>query len=560
MNIFFYSIFFKNNNSQGSMSGAMTAIVLVSFLMNSSDIKAQNAKTEIPHLRQQGTASQLIVQGKPFLILGGELGNSTASNPSSMNPFWINFKKMNLNTILAPVYWELMEPQEGLYDFSLVDSLVVNARRHNLKLVLLWFGTWKNSMSCYVPYWIKNEFERFPRAKDKNNNAMEILTAFSRTNLEADKKAFTKLMKHLRDFDEHQQTVLMIQVENEVGMIPDARDFFPKATELFKSDVPEKLMHYLFKNKNNLAPGFKAFWIGSSARSTGTWEEIFGKGVTTDEVFMAWHFSEYINEIAAAGKTEYPLPMFVNAALIREGSIPGQYPSGGPLPHLIDIWKAGAPSIDILSPDIYFGNFSDWCQQYSKSGNPLFIPEALASHQCASNVFYAFGLDAIGFCPFSIESIDPEIHRLTQSYALLSQLMPLILNYQGKGIMKGVLLDKDHPEEKIAMGKYILRITFELNDQYAAQPQEKDPRAGGLIIQTGPDEYLVAGSGLIVTFETQKPNLLTAGIMSIDEGKYINGEWVPRKRLNGDQSHQGRHMRLPYMDAEIQRVKLYQYK
>ncbi len=537
----------------------ITVIALFIFFML-IPVNAQDNKN-IPHLIKQGTATQLIVNRKPFLILGGELGNSTASDIEYLKPNWQNFRKMNLNTILAPVYWELLEPEEGKFNFELVDDLIKDARKYNIKLILLWFGSWKNSMSCYTPAWVKTDFEKFLRAKDKNGKSMEILTAFSYENLEADKKAFASLMKHLREIDNNEQTVIMIQVENEVGMIPDARDYFSKATELFNSKVPDELMSYLLNNKEKLIPEFSNFWQENGVKTSGSWEEVFGKSPYTDEVFMAWHYAKYINEIIVAGKNEYPLPMFVNAALIREGYLPGQYPSAGPLPHIIDVWRAGAPTNDFLSPDIYFPNFVEWCQKYHRAGNPLFIPEANNDHKSASNVFYAVGQhDAIGFSPFSIESINPETHRLTKSYEVLRQLAPLILESQGKDVMAGVLLDKEHPAEKINMDNYIINFSFELNDKYATQPHEENPRAGGLIIQINPAEFIVAGSGLIVTFKSRDNELPLAGILNIDEGKYINGKWIPGRRLNGDQSHQGRHMRLSYWNFEIQRVKLYQYK
>jgi beta-galactosidase GanA len=537
-----------------------TAVLLLLSIFSIDTATAQQDK-DIPHLRIQGTATQLVVNGKPFLMLGGELGNSSASDLEYLKPYWNKFHKMHLNTILAPVYWELMEPQEGMFDYTLVDGLIKDAKEANMKLVLLWFGTWKNSMSCYAPAWVKTNLERFPRAQDKTGKGMEILTAFNRNTLEADKKAFVALMKHVRSVDRNDQTVIMVQVENEIGHLPDARDYCHQATELFQSQVPTSLMTYLQVHKETLTPELKSLWQSTGYKTSGSWEEVLGKSVNTDEVFMAWQYSIYVNEIAAAGKAEYPLPMYVNAALIRNGYLPGQYPSAGPLPHIMDIWRAGGTTIDFFSPDIYFPNFSEWATKFHRPGNPLFIPEATGIHQCASHAFYAFGQhEAMGFSPFSIESLDPETHRLTQSYSVLQQLAPVILQQQGRGTMAGVLLDKDHAQETTYLGNYILHASFELNDKYATQTTDVDPRGGGLIMQVGPDEFIVAGTGIIVTFESQNSSFPLAGFLSVDEGKYVNGTWVPGRRLNGDQDHQGRHIRLSYSDFEIQRVKLYQYK
>ncbi len=516
---------------------------------------------EAPHLRRQGTAVQLIVEDTPFLILGGELGNSTASSPGFLQPSWQKFRALHINTILCPVYWELIEPEEDRFDFSSVDAVIHDAREHNIRLVLLWFGTWKNSMSCYAPPWVKKDFGRFPRAQDKGGKSMEILTSFSQNSLQADKKAFAALMKHLRSDDGNEHTVIMIQVENEVGMIPDAREYSSEATKAFQSAVPSELMSYLQEHKEELQPEFRARWEKGGFKASGTWEEVFGTGLHTDEIFTAWFLARYVDEVAAAGKKEYALPMFVNAALIREGYRPGQYPSGGPLPHIIDVWRAGAPSIDFCAPDIYHGSFVDWSDKYHRTNNPLFIPEAGLTLRSAADAFYTIGQhNAIGFSPFAIESIDPAGHRLERGYEVLRQLAPVILEHQGRGVMAGVSADSSHPERRIQFGEYILTISFELLDRYAVQPDETDPRGGGLIIQLARNEFIVAGSGLIVRFESANPERPFAGILSIDEGIYKNGVWMPGRRLNGDQSHQGRHMRLPYRDFGIQRVKLYQYR
>ena len=301
------------------------------FLLSLSGY-AQNSKREregnIPHLEQKGKATQLIVKGKPFLILGGELGNSSASSINYMKPVWSKLVEMNLNTVVTPVYWELIEPEEGKFDFSLLDSLLINARKNSLKLVLLWFGTWKNSMSCYVPQWVKKDYKNFPRSRDKNGNGLEILTPFDKRNLEADKRAFKTLLAHLKEVDLEEQTVLMVQVENEIAMIPTARDHHQLADEAFKGAVPEELMHYIIENKKTLQNNIREAWDRNGNKNSGAWEEVFGKGLSTEEIFMAWYYGQYANEVAKAGKAAYSLPMYVNAALNRPNLQPGEYPSG----------------------------------------------------------------------------------------------------------------------------------------------------------------------------------------------------------------------------------------
>ncbi|MBN1415619.1 MAG: DUF5597 domain-containing protein [Bacteroidales bacterium] len=542
---------------------SIIAVFLVACLQTLSAQQAYAVDKNIPHLRQQGAATQLIVDGKPFLMLGGELGNSTASDMTYMKPVWPVLSAMNLNTLLAPVYWEFIEPEEGKYDFTLVDSLLSNALRHRMRLVLLWFGTWKNSMSCYVPLWIKKDYNRFPRARDNNNKSLEILTAFSEENLQADILAFSALMKHIREVDKA-HTVIMVQVENEVGMIPVASDFCKSANEAFIQPVPQELIRYLQQKKDSLQPEIKDRWAQRGFQTSGSWEDVFGISLATDEIFMAWHYAVYVNRIAAAGKHEYPLPMFVNAALNRPGAKPGQYPSGGPLPHLMDIWKAGAPSIDFLAPDIYFGDVARWCNLYHRPGNLLFIPEIMRGTNNAAYVFYSIGRhNAIGFSPFSIESTEcPEEDRLTAAYELLTQFSPLILEHQGRSTMAGILLNKTDPFQTLELDGYRFNFSFEPLDRYAFKGNLTDSAfaTGGIIISVAPDEFIVAGSGIIVTFESALADNMNVGIGSIDEGRFEKGKWIPGSRLNGDQSHQGRHMRLPNNRFSIQRVKLYRYQ
>jgi beta-galactosidase GanA len=240
------------------LSNRVFSLVLLSALTGSLiiyDAKAQS----VPMLRKQGTATQLIVGGKPFLIRGGELGNSSASSLEYMKPVWERLVKLNMNTVLLPVYWEQIEPTEGGFDFTVFDGLVQDARRNKLKLVPLWFGVWKNSMSTYVPAWVKKDEKRFPRSQSRDGKGIEILSAFSTEVLNADAKAFRSFMRHVREIDSTENTVVMVQVENEIGMIPDSRDRSSIANQLYAGDVPAELMNYLVKNRETLTPELRWF-------------------------------------------------------------------------------------------------------------------------------------------------------------------------------------------------------------------------------------------------------------------------------------------------------------
>jgi beta-galactosidase GanA len=502
------------------------------------------------------------VEGRPLLLLAGELGNSSASSLGYLEPHWETFRKLHLNTLLAPVYWELMEPAEGSFDFGLVDGLVAEARRRELKLVLLWFASWKNSMSCYAPAWVKTDPERFPRARQGDGTPLEIVSPFSDQGRDADARAFAALMRHLRDVDAEHQTVVMVQVENEIGMIPEARDRSADADELFGRAVPEELLEYLEARRGTLAPELAEIWRSPGAGSSGTWSDVFGGGAAAEEIFMAWHFGRYVEAVTAAGKAEYPLPMFVNAALPREGYVPGQYPSAGPLPHLIDVWRAAAPSVDFLAPDIYRTNFAEWCARYDRSGNPLFIPEAHADRNAAAHAFYAIGAHrALGFSPFSIEHVTDPDHLLGPAYALLSALTPTILEHQREGTLRGALVDQESPEQTLELSGYRMKVRHDYTWGWAEKGPEGEawPRAGALLAATGADAFLIAGTGVIVTFESATDDG-RVGILRAREQGLVGGELVPGRWLNGDQTHQGRHIRIPAGRVGLQRFELYRYR
>jgi hypothetical protein len=512
----------------------------------------------MPHLQKQGDTTQLVVDGKPFLMLAGELGNSAASSVDNMKPIWSRLAECNLNTVLMPVYWDLIEPQEGKFDFAMVEDLIKDARRQNLHLVLLWFASWKNSMACYAPYWVKTNYEHFPRAQDTAGKGLEILSPFSESNRDADSRAFAALMKHIRKFDGDKRTVIMVQVENEVGMIPEARDHCDSAEEQFDKPVPRGLMDYLQEHKDSLIPEFYDTWKANGFKTSGTWIEIFGSGAKTEEIFMAWFYARYIDHVAAAGKAEYPLPMFVNAALIRQGFKPGQYPSAGPLPHLMDIWRAGAPNIDFLSPDIYFPNFVEWIEKFDRSGNPVFIPEVGRGSENPANAFYAIGRhNAMGFSPFAIESFVKPDSELARAYHVLSQLAPLILENQGKETITGVIVDYNNPAKQVQFGNFKLNIKL---DAGWGKPITPGMLAGSIIISIAPDEYLIAGKSQVITFEPNTAGDPIAGIASIQRGHFVKGRWVTDLYLNGDEDHQGRHLRLSPDGYDIHRIKLYRYR
>ena len=537
--------------------------------------QTHDADSGMPHLEKRGNATQLIVDGKPFLVLGGELHNSSSSSVEYMKPVWPRLAAEHMNTVVLPVAWETIEPQEGTFDFKCVDGLLDGARQNNLKLVVLWFGAWKNTYSSYVPGWVKTDTTRFPRVLASDGRGTERLSPFSTAVRDADARAFAALMRHLREADATSHTVLMVQVENEVGVIPESRDHSPAADAAFAAAVPEALTSYLAKHRTALQPELRATWEAAGGKTQGTWQEVFGTSSLTDDLFMAWHFAGYIEHVAAAGKAQYSLPMYANAALIRPNYEPGQYNSGGPLPHSMDVWRAAAPSIDFLSPDIYFNEFAQWAGSYTRPDNPLFIPEAQGGSQGAANALYAFGrLSAIGFSPFGIDDVGnapldlvgitnpsdrPDNSAIAAVYAELSRLSPLILEKQQSGGIYAALIEGDAQRSaRVSIGDYTANI---LRGGGASGP---NARMAAMFLQTGPNEFLVTGSGdLQITFSPNKPGPPIVGIESIDEEFYENQSWVARRRLNGDENSQGQALRINATDlalGRIYRVRLYRYR
>jgi beta-galactosidase GanA len=538
-------------------------IPIVFMLICFPVLAAQAQNSGIPHLEKHGTATQLVVDGKPFLILGAELLNSSSSSLDYMRPVWARLAAIPLNTVLTPLSWELIEPREGQFDFTLVDGLIQDARRNDLHLVFLWLASWKNGMSSYAPIWVKQNTQRFPRVIEKDGSPVEILSTLGKESMEADARAFAAVMRHIRDVDGEAHTVLMMQVENEVGVMGDSRDRSPAANRAFDGQVPKELMTYLQQHHDTLIPEFRRVWEAAGSKPAGTWEEVFGPGLGTDKIFMAWNYGRYIQYVAAAGKAEYPLPTYVNAALTEPHSVPGQYPSGGPLPEVMDIWKSAGAAIDIYSPDIYAPNFAEWCDRYNRAGNPLFIPETHTGSTGGANVFYAVGQhETLGFSPFGVDSfVDMERdilldanNDLGKSYEVLLNLAPIILQHEGKGELAGFLLDKDHPLTTVELKGYRLEVSLD-------RAFETDAKTGyGLIIATGPDEFLGAGTGFSVSFSLKAGGPSHVGIGSVDEGAFSGGVWTPGRRLNGDEDTQGMSWRFIPKRIHIEKAVVYRYE
>ncbi len=502
---------------------------------------ARTFAVEAPRVVEHNGRHALLVEGAPFLVLGAQINNSS-SWPAVLPKVWPALEAMHVNTAEAPIYWEQLEAEPGKFDFSTADALVQGAREHHLHLVLLWFGTWKNGNMHYAPEWVKTDPHKFPRMINGAGEPIDVLSANSATNRDADKHAFAALMHHLKEIDGTDHTVLMIQVENESGGIGSPRDFSPAANKEFAGEVPADLLKALGKPR-------------------GTWRDVFA--AKADETFQAYYQSRYVNEIAAAGKREFDIPMYCNVWLsypvaeLPERQIPNPgigYPSGGPVQDMIGLWKAFAPAIDMIGPDIYSddsGFYREILNTYSRPDNALWIPETGNGDSYARFFFYALGQGTIGFSPFGVDRTGwtysgeegPKLH--TENFALLGPMDREIakLNFDGK--LKTAVEEPGAASQELDFGPWqaSVRFGFPQPDGRRA-PGTSDHHGRALVAQLAPDEFLVTGFDASVAFHVpgRLPGLRMQ-ILRAEEGSYENGTWHRTRLWNGDQTDRGINFR-----------------
>jgi Domain of unknown function (DUF5597)/Glycosyl hydrolases family 35 len=492
------------------------------------------------------SAEGLLVNGAPFKIIGAETHNSSTSTPGSIQTAFRRVRELGANTVLAPVSWNLFEPVRDRYDFLQVDAMLEAARAEDLFLIPLWFGSWKNATSTYVPDWVKLDTHTFPRAEIAGQHRVEHISPFSESAREADALAFSAFMAHLREVDQV-GTVILVQVENEVGLLGDSRDRSALADKAWSLPVPEDVIAAVA-----IAPQIPAHsaWKHQGSPSAGTWLQVFGDSATAEEAFMAFAYASYIEVVAAAGRAEHALPLYVNAWLdnapvpntddkpvvaIAGGSAPGEYPSGGPVARVAPIWRACAPTIDVLAPDIYFGDFSNVCELFAEASAHLFIPEMRRNELGAAQMLYALGeYHALGVSPFGVDTILPsstEEATLTDAYRLCRAAVEL-LNLGKPARSRGFLLTEDDPATTFDFDD--VSVTIDTAGPYGrAIPIFP---AYGILIEEAPGVFVAIGRGFYIS--VSRTDVKTAGILSATEIDY-DGSWRTVNELNGDETASG---------------------
>lgn len=489
----------------------------------------------VPHFDKINGVSTLIVENKPFLMLGGEIHNSSASSKDYMEKnVWENVNAMNVNCVLAPVYWELIESDENHFNFDSVQSLIDQARRNKKKLILLWFGLWKNGISTYVPAWMKRNREDYFFVEKENGEKLYSISPVCRPAIEKDAHAFQRLMKFLKEYDSEKQTVIMVQIENEIGALSTDCDYNKKAKNIFEEKIPEELV--------------------TAGYPLETWEQCFRE--EAKEYFMAYHYAKAVDRIAELGKKEYTLPLFVNAWLEKYPSKPGEYPTGGPTARLAPFWKKIAKNIEAIAPDIYVPNFSDVCDQYSNFQDILLVPETRQDLNTISNLLYGIAKYNLNcFSPFGIEdfmkgnveqdedvlstlSIDASAFNyvgtgelLSNAYKILNGMSEMIIQYRGTNKIFPFMKDKESDRgDRFTLNNCELKISFE-------NFNKKKVKSSGFIIESGKHEFFIVGINININFYSKSGQKNQVGILDLEEGEFHQGIWRRGRLLNGDERY-----------------------
>ncbi|MEV7631876.1 DUF5597 domain-containing protein [Microbacterium sp. NPDC089318] len=497
--------------------------------------------TPIAPLRVELSDGTLLVDGRRTLLAGGELHNSGASTAREIDRALDAAAALGVEVVLAPISWDLWEPEEGVFDPALVDAMLTGIRSRGLRWIPLWFGSWKNGMSGYVPRWVTLDRARFPRLQTADGSEVPAITPFADAASAADATAFAALLAHIAVHGA--DVVVMVQVENEVGMLGGARDHGAIASAVWDQPVPGVVVDAVRRQGHGRL--HEALAAADPARDD--WEGLFGDEAA--EAFMAAAYARYIESVAAAGRRHLDVPMLVNAWLdvapesddtaLTGGVRAGDYPSGGPLRHTAPIWRALAPTIDILAPDIYVGDLDVLCAEYGASSGALLIPEMRCDAVGLGHMFRAVGeFGAIGVSPFAVDAVpddDPDRERLVDGFRLLRETARLLARFPGART-HGFALDPDAPRLEFATDSG--RVEVDGAHRTATFPV--DPPAHGILLQTE-EAWFVIGRGFAVRWLDEHGT--AREILGADELEIGETSDAVLRRLNGDE--RGEWLRMP---------------
>jgi hypothetical protein len=514
------------------------------------------------------------VDGKPFFVLGGQSKNSSGYNDAESEMAFKAVQMMHGNTLEIPVYWEQVEPEEGQFDFSSVDALLASARRYGCKLVLLWFGTWKNGNMEYTPAWVKTNPQRFHRVLSPTDKDVWVLSSHCQATFEADRRAFVALCRHLKENDGAQRTVIALQIENEPGIIGSDRDYGPGGQAAYEKPVPAELVA---KMKAAAQGSVYDLWQQAGGLESGSWPDLFG--AAGGEMMSAWSIATYIDRLAEAGQAVYDIPMYINVWLGEMGwRIPGDsYPSGGAVVKTLDIYVWFTPHIALIAPDNYIQDSRGYeaiSAAYSRPDNPLFVPESGPIGSNAWNMFRAIAdYNAVGYACFGIEHMiapdgtpQPFAQMVVDSFRCAAAAIPLLLKYQGTGKIHAVIqeegmghqvlkLEGYHGMAQFGPGRmpYVGKDWRHTTRRLPLGSAADGERGRGLIFQVSEHEFFLVGAGyqLLLRPKTAPELALDASLakdfaltrlshyVCVDEGHFEDGKFVVDRRRNGDETDHG---------------------
>lgn len=470
---------------------------------------------------------QLVVDGRPFLVMGIQLNNSSGF-PAILRDLAPAIRRSHANTVMAPIGWESIEPEEGRFDFSVVDGLIAEARAQKVRLALLWFGTWKNANMSYAPAWVKRDPMRFPRVIDAGGKPIEVLSPIAAASREADARAFAALMKHLKAIDGKQRTVIMVQVENEAGTLGADRDHSPAANALFDAQVPADMQ----------------------GAKPASWSANYGE--RAPEAFMAYHTARYIGAVAAAGKAAYDLPLYANVwpreqpGLLRPGD---SSPSGGAVSWLLPQWRAFTPAIDVIGVDNYDTNvapYTEIARAYDVPGNPLFVPETGGSIAHARHAFwtiaqpYSVGISKFGIGEdFGLKDGKAAEEPIALDYRLLADAAPFLLPLRDAGHVRVAVEEDGMANIPMAFEGVDLVARFgEVRDGYGGPRGQGNADVSGRVIvaEAAPDRFLITGASANLKFAPKLGQRGSVQLVTVEQGHFEDGRWVRERLLNGDET------------------------